>query len=197
MTIQTPEPSEKVRVQYKIRTPLDLFLARDLVPVTIVDDLSGPSVGDRGYPRDAMGFNNVAAGGVGTRAQCVLVGTGNRGKVYQVTRGIIEKPTAGIVQIRFSLGADITGLVDQTNKGFVDQRISNDAPDLSMQGSTPLLAALDGTVVGRVSVEADISYPVPLTVVFGFGGFLNFVSAADDEELAVTWYWTEYLLEDR
>lgn len=196
--IQTPRPVQKLRGEYKLREQLDLTLASELVPVVLVDDLSGPSVADPGYPRDAMGIISVPGGGAGTNVQCVCVGTGNRGKIYRINRAIVQKPTAGRAQIQLGLGATITGLTNIVTKGYLDGRVGTEVPDLSIQESTPLTAAIDGTQVGIISFDvADQQLDIDLGWILPGGEFASIVNQTADEQLRVTYFWTEYLLEDR
>lgn len=196
-TIQSPVPGAKLRTEYKTREPIEIFLHPGIAPVVVVSDLSGSSVADTGYPRDAMGHASVAAGGAGTNAQCVCVGVGLVGKIYKVTRALISKPAAGLVQINLSLGAAIAGLADLTTKGFLDQRISAEAPSMQIASETPLTAAIDGIQCGLVEFTGADMIPVDLGIVLGFGGFLNIVNLTTNETLRTTFFWTEYLLEDR
>lgn len=195
--IQTPQPVSKLRTTYKIRSPFGLFLAEDLVPVVMVDDLSGGAVADEGYPRDAMGKGTRLAGGAGTNSQVVCVGVGDRGKIYKVRSAYAAKPAAGFVFVHFSNGADITGLVDQAAKGFSDQRISVEPPDMQIGTSAPITASIDGIRVGVYELNGSEGQFIPLDVVLGFGGFVNIVDGTTNETMDVTFHWTEYLLEDR
>jgi len=196
-TIQSPVPGAKLRTEFKTREPIEIFLHPGIAPVVVVSDLSGPAVGDRGYPRSARGLNVVAAGGAGTNAQAVCVGTAGLGLIFNVTSVTVSKATAGSFRLNYSLGAAIAGLTDETTKAYDDQRISEIPPGLSIQNSTPLTAAIDGSQVAEFLLEAIISKTIPLNVVLGGGDFVLVASNTTNESMLASWEWTEYQLEDR
>jgi len=195
--VQTPIPGSKLRAEFKLRQQPEVFLSTELVPTVLVADLSGPAVADLGYPRQAIGHVSTAAGGAGTNAQCMCVGVGDRGKIYKITRALISKPLAGLVQINLSLGAALGAITLLATKGFQDQRTA-DVPDMSIGALTPLTAAISGTQVGLIDVQAEEgTVQVDFDVVLGAGGFLNVVNLTANETLRCSFFWTEYLLEDR
>jgi len=196
--IQTPAPVNRLRTRYKVRGPYGLFLAEEIVPVALVDDVSGQSLGDpNDYPRDASGFIDIPAGGVGTNAEAAAVGFAGRGLVYQVTAAWIMPGTTG--RIQFRLGTGVTGigsLTEDAEKRFWDARLPG-PPDLFVGQKTPLTAAVDGTLCAEWRVSNEEPRLIPLNVVLGNGDFIVMVNATTNDGFECTYFWTEHLLEDR
>jgi len=191
--IQTPSPVESLRVEYKIREPFGLFLAEEIVPVAIVSDLSGQSVAQSGYPRQAIGVVDVAAGAAGTEVHCVCVGVGFRGKVYVVHKCVVNKPTAGLIQLRVSNTA--SGLTPITTKAYADLRVLADTPDMQIAQITP--AGAQGDQIGRFTALATTPLEIDLGITLGLGQALFIRNGDAAEGLTTTFYWTEHLIEDR
>jgi len=199
--IQTPTPSEKLRTTYKIRTPFGLFLAEDLIPVVLVDDLTGEVPADTGYPRGAVGRMVVAGGGAGTQAQAILAARPNRGLVWVVEKAIISAVAANVIIAELRTGQAVTGApTERFTKTYRDLRATGAAgfePNALMASNTPLSAAVIGQVVGRYTVLAQTSITIPLGITLGGDQFVNIVNDVADVPITVTFYWSEYLEEDR
>jgi len=195
--VQTPSHSEALRLEFKLRELLEELRVVPIVfPTVPIADLSGATIADTGYPREAMGLVAPGAGGAGTNGQAMCVATGGRGKVYKVTAALVTKPSAGNIQLRSS-AADPTAQVQSGNNNFMDQRVSGTRPDLFIGASTPLTAAIEGTAMAQIRYLGADTILLPLGIILGETGFVNIVNVTANEAFEVSYYWTEYLLEDR
>lgn len=199
MKIQTPEHQQALRDQFKVRDPFELSLEATISPVAIVSDLGPARIASTGYPRNCMGFASIAAGGVGTNAECALRAPAGTGKLFHVTQGMVSKSTtAGIVDINMGNGVALAAATALAAKAFTDQRVGASAPDAILDVLTPITASIDGTRVGRIRFEAaDVTVLVPLDVILGENDWVAFVQGTTNEALNATFYWTEYLLANR
>jgi len=197
--IQNPEAAEKLRVRYKLREPYAPTLAEEVVPVTVVDDLSGPSE-NRGYPRGAIGFASPAAGGAGTKAQVIFVPRINQGLVYRLDAILIRAVVDGLYRVR--VGLDAVGLSTSTvSLSYADLRLGG-SPDGFVGASTPLTAAVVGTALYPIAMLADTIIRLPVKFLLGSGNpagvpFVNVVNDTENQASAVAFEWTEFLTEDR
>jgi len=194
-SLNTPAPVQKLRVQYKIREPFDVFLAQDLVPVTIVDDLSGASIADVGYPRRARGF--VTAAAVAAQiAQCQCVGVLGVGKIFHITGVTVDSPTAQNLLLRVNDPAvALAGATNVTTKDFMDRGASGQIPDLAVSQITS--ATIFGRIVGEFRLVASISSHIDLDIVLRGADFVAVTANNTNTALSASWEWTEYRLEDR
>jgi len=198
--IQTPVPVQKLRTEFKVRSPFGLFLAEELIPVVLVSDLSGEVPAHSGYPRKCMGRLIVAAGGAGTQAQAVLQSRPNRGIVYVVDKAVCTETAAGSQSWEVRTGQDVTGLTERFTKTFRDLRATGAQayqPDALMGDSVPLAASVDGQVVGSFNGLANTPLEIELGITLGGTEFVNIVVDNLNVVNRVTFYWTEYLAEDR
>lgn len=192
--IQTPDPANKLRRQYRSRNLGGLFLAEELVPVSIVDDLSGSGVADRGYPRDAIGEVSVAAGGAGNFSQAWWVPTGNA--IVAKLHRILIHNFLGARTYSFFIGTEATGvptgLTQVTSLSFLDARLP-DFPNIFL-GSRNNAAATQGLRVGTFNTGGQTTPEIPVGLVGSFGGGFGVIAGAANEAMIVTFYWTEYLV---
>jgi len=196
--IQTPQHVDALRAEFKMRFPLSLELGTTLHPMAIVADLTGGGFPSLAYPRDCIGFVSQAAGGAGTNAQNICISNPDRGLVYVLTLALVSKPAAGEVSLRVSQGGGaIAGTTAVTSKSFLDQRQGTTLPDLTIAREAPLTAAVDGEEVGRVQFSAADTIAVPLNVILGGNDFFLMANNDANELMRTTYYWTEFLLEDR
>lgn len=197
--IQTPQHAEALRAEFKLRMPpFGLELAKTIHPMVMVSDLTGGGFPSRAHPREAMGFVSQAAGGAGTVAQNICVSNPGRGLLYVVTLALVNSPAAGEVSLRASRGgAAIAGTTAVTSKSFLDFRHGTTLPDMTLAREAPLTAAVDGDEIGRVQFSAADTIAVPLNIVLGGTDFFLMVNNNENQLLRTTFYWTEYLLEDR
>jgi len=196
--IQTPQHAEALRAEFKLRFPQGLVLGDTIVPIIITSDLTGGGFPSLAYPRECMGFVSQAAGGAGTIAQNIAVSNPGRGLLYVLTLALVNKPAAGEVSMRVSQGGGaIAGQTEVDSKSYLDQRHGSTVPDMQIAREAPLTAAADGNEVGRVQFSAADTIAVPLNVILGGDEFFLFASNTENELLRTTFYWTEFLLEDR
>jgi len=196
--IQSPGTVEKLRRFFKVRTPYSPDLAEELVPVVVAEDLTGAGVADQGYPREAMGFVNLAAGGAGTNASLYWIPTG-AGIVAQLHTIYFSNSLGSVnsqVQVRILNRAfPALGLAAVTSKGFTEGRVTA-TPNVFLGTKVPLTAALEGSLIGRLNHLADQSIPIPVNFVSANGGGVVLVNNITNLGLAATFLWTEYLLEE-
>lgn len=192
-TIQVPEPVRKLKRQYKARDLEGLSLAEDLVPVTIVDDLSGPGIADRGYPRACMGEVGIGgvAGEVGT-AWWIPSGTA---VVSRLDRLIITNATVDSYAFLLVAEGDagLTSLTNSTLKAFTDLRVATETPNSFIQ-SRVMVPPVPGRVVGFVTVLGGVSQEFKIGAVGSIGGAFGVSNAVNDRDFQVTFFWTEYLV---
>jgi len=196
--VQNPGIAEALRAEFKVRGELGQLSIGNLIqPMVIVSDLSASSVASRRYPRDCIGFVSPTAV-VAERSQALAIGVGDEGKIYNLTAALITKPGAGGVFLTFSNGAaEPAGVTSVVTKGFMDQRIGSELPTMRVGHVTDGGSGIDGTVVGQVDFGARDTVLVPLNVTLGSGQWILFGNQTTDETVETTFYWTEYLLEDR
>jgi len=192
--IQTPQPVEKLARQYRIRNPDGLFLEDALVPVVLVDDLSGAAVIDRGYPRDCIGRINLGAPGAGNVQQFVWQPV-NRGITSQLN-AILFDPVGGTQPFEVEIVRAGTALAITTSsnltKTFVDCRLTNrELPSVQIGSNVVVVGTNDGVPVFRARLGADAIFPFSFKGVDG-GGVLV-VQQTANLSAGVTFFWTEYL----
>jgi len=192
--IQTPDPANKLRRQYKSKTLGGLFLAEEIVPVTIVDDLSGPGIADRGYPRACIGET-------GTAAVAAQLGehwwvTSNRVTVSRLDRMIIScNSTRGFaLLIAPEVGVGLAGLTDSVLKSFTDLRVADQTPNDFIQARTVAAGGEQGNVVGFFDSLANVPLVLDIGAIGSFGG--GFGVSCDTVNIAfqTNWFWTEFLV---
>lgn len=196
--VQNPGIAEALRAELKLRGEMGQLSIGNLIqPMIIVSDLSQSSVASRRYPRDCMGFISPTAV-VAERSQALAIGVGLEGKLYNVTAALITKPTAGGVFINVSNGEDEpAGVTSVLTKGFMDQRLAAELPTMRIGHVTDGGAGIDGTTVGQVDFGARDTVLVPMNFVLGDGQWVLCGNQTVDETVEVSYFWTEYLLEDR
>jgi len=193
--LQSPEAVQKLLRQYALAHQPSLFLAEELVPVVIVDDLSGADVANQGFPRDAMGISVVGAGGAGNVSVATWIPTNN---VLAKLTGIILQNNAAdrTYSIRNLGGATVLGLVARTTKDFQDTRLGGAPPNvqIAVRNDTALS---DGNINLSVSVLADDTVLIPCSFVGFNGGGVQVHHQDLNTALEVGWIWTEYLITER
>lgn len=148
--IQTPEPGLRLSRQYGLEgPPMTPTVAPEIVPVTIVDDLSlgsQPSVQDPGYPRPAFGSVSITA--VTNQPTIALVAPAGSGYLYNIERVLISTPTTGAITLRITT---VAGFNESDEKQFRDARIEG-IPAL-------FIGSLDqtnsGDIVGRFTMTGN------------------------------------------
>lgn len=194
--IQTAQTTEKVRLQYKVRSPFGLFLAEDLVPVVVVDNLSGASVGDQGYPRDAFGRDSEGVGGAGLNSTVCIAATPDAGPVILHVTGVkVFLGATGTFQVRMI--PTLSGWTEGGRTRYQDNREPGDT-NAFVGAKTILTASLEGDAIIQQSLLINTTADIPLSCVLQPGQGPLAVNADTAQVLVgVTWFWTEYLLENR
>jgi len=192
--IQTPGHVSSLQSEFKIREPFGLELLETIQPVAIATDVT-ELVASQDYPRKAFGMIQTSAVAA-SNAQCELTSTAGTGKIFQLNGILHENDIAGRFTYRVTDGVAIANPVAVTTKVYADLRILA-LPDLILSGSTPLTAAPDGRVAAQVNMLGDTSLYVPMNVVLGGGAYFLVRNSTVNETLVCTFFWTEYLLEDR
>lgn len=191
--IQVPEPTRKLRRQYKSRDLESLSLAEELVPVTLVDDLSGPGIADRGYPRACVGEVGVGAvaGQVGV-AYWIPSGTAvvSRLDRLSIASGTSDNYAFLVVP---EVGPGVTGLTDSPLKSFTDLRVAGALPNSFIQGRNIVSPAV-GQVVGFVRLLANTAFELKVGAIGSVGGAFGITNAINNVPFQVTFWWTEYLV---
>jgi len=196
--IQSPNPGQKVARQYRIQGGVNLFLETGLRPVVIVDDLSGGGVADRGFPRNAAGARTEPAGGVGTNAQCMVHNVAGKGIIAHVTQALVVS-TAAPDTVQLRVGNATSGDLGLTIvvARYRDVRVVTPTNAI-VGGNTPLTAAIDGVLVQtwrNVNGTTD-SVLLPMDFILGDDDFVNINNGATNAGLQVSYWWTEYLLDE-
>jgi len=115
--IQNPEIVRNIEKRYNIRGyPGPGILAPEIVPVSIVDDITGEA--DR-ETHPYWGYLQQAAGGAGTYAAIALVNPSESGVIVQVTAVNWQAGTSGgAVNMRRNVTATPTGAVGTADKNL-------------------------------------------------------------------------------
>jgi len=193
--IQTPQHVQELQAEFKVREPFGLDLLETIQPTY---SLGRQKIASVGYPRKCIGQNTGAAGGVGTNIENILVCPADRGIVILLESVWIDN-LAGRNDFRITDGT-APATVSSANllsKGFRDGRITGQIPDGLLQIANPLTAAPNGIEVGRFSCLANTSEQVQLDVILGGGAYFLLRNPTANSSNAVTFLWTEFLLEDR
>lgn len=192
--VQTNVQQEALRIEFKLREPYSVELDEKMVPVVIVSDLTN-SLGSRGYPRLARGFANPLAVAAQT-AQAQVVGILNAGKIFHITAASVFSAAAQDLALRVNDPAvDLAGATNVTTKDWLDRGVGGGIPDLAV--STLTSATVFGRQIGRFRLAANISLFIKLDVLLRGADFCAITAGTVNTALAVSWEWTEYLLEDR
>ena len=193
--IQTPQIVEEARAQFKIRDQFNLELLETIQPTYAVSDRR---IASTAYPRSAIGRQARAAGGVGTNAQLEITGRANQGKVYLVDKVEIDSATGTTYQLRIFDGAAIASTqTSSASKAYIDTRLFAQSPDALLTSSFPLTAAPDGLLIATVIMDAAETRVIPLGIVLAEDTYFLIRNLTANEALECTWFWTEFLLEDR
>ena len=193
--IQTPQYGQNLKREFKVREEIELDLLETIQPVSIVSDIVTGAAGS-GYPRRCIGLVQTAAGGVGTNAQCELTAPADMGLVFQLNGLLHEQAVSGRITYRVTDGVDIATPVEVFDKSFADLRTPG-LPALVTSGSTPLTAAADGIRVGQINMLDDTTLYVPMNIIMGAGDYFLVREGTANEALICTFFWTEYMLEER
>jgi len=192
--IQTPQTVQEVQAEFKIRESFGLEMLETIQPTY---DVGRGKVASTGYPRKAVGLCSGAAGGVGTNLECTLICPADIGLVIVLERIIIED-IGGLLSIRMSTGvAQATVSSNPITKAFRDGRLATILPQGILAIANPLSAASNGIGVGLINVAAATTLRFDLDMVLGGGSWAGLRNSTANDALSVTFFWTEYLLEDR
>jgi len=197
--VQTPQHVQELQREFKIREGFGLELLETIQPTYILAAPVG-AVASQGYPRTCVGTINGTAGGVGENVQNSITGPGNRGIIYQITRILTTFVTDGSVDLRIDDGVAIAATETVSiSKRFTDARIPQLAsiPDAVLAESSPLTAAQDGQLIGRIAGLAATMVDLPVSIILGAGTYFLMSNQTTNENMFTTYFWTEYLLEDR
>lgn len=190
--IQNPDPVQKLLRQYRIRSPFGIHLAEELVPVVVVDDISGSSVADRGYPRDAVGTAEVAAA-VGFNGIVAWIPT-NLVLAHLTTIIVSFDVDQGFTVRLLDQDDVITGLTNVTTRKFFDTRLTT-LPGVTV-GRRNTTTGTEGTQIMNLNVLADDPIFIDVSGVASGGGGIIVRCSTSNVLMRVTYLWTEYLLQD-
>jgi len=193
--IQTPQVIQEARAEFKVRGDFDLELLETVQPTYQV---SRRGVASTAYPRECMG--RVADGaGAGANGQCAITGRTGQGKIYVVDSVQIDVLLTSVYQLRIDSGTAIAAAeTESVSKRFTDTRLgAAPLPDAFLSSSTPLTAAPDGLLVGSMPMLANTFHRILLGVVLAEGTYFLVRNLTANEAMSVTYFWTEFLLEDR
>lgn len=193
--LQAAEPNQKLLRQYALSRAPALHLAEELVPVVVVDNLSGADVANEGYPRDCSATLTVVAGGAGNLSVASWLPTNN--VLCQLT-GIVMFDLVGTKNfvIRNTAAATVLGLTEVFTKGFNDTRVTPALPNCFI-GSRNNTAVPDGTAVMNVVGAIDESIYLPVNFTGFNGGGVQVHHGTLNAALRVGFFWTEYLITQR
>jgi len=191
--IQTPGHVQELQAEFKVREPFDLELLETIQPTV---DVASQRIASLAYPRKCMGHGALTAG-AGQNSEIILTCPSDVGIIIQIEEIWITDATT--VHLRCDDGtppvAPSAVLVDQ---GFRDGRIIDQLPDGIIQTADPLSAAPNGRRVSQVDIPtAPATGIFPIDWVLGSGSYFLVRQVTANAALAVTWLWTEFLLEDR
>jgi len=192
--INRPAVTEKLIRAYGLTGPPEIILGNVLNPVTLIDDLSGASPFDSGYPRDAAGRVNVAAEAA-EKGECVWQPGANL--VCVLTSIIIWNSTAaGTFQLRHMNRTQTAAgqSIETTNKAFLDCR-TTDRPGVQIGGKTT--GGADGTLITTIRALQNSPLQIPMNVVGEnlLGGLIVFNDTAN-QVMEASFFWTEYLMSE-
>jgi len=178
---------------------MDQIVIPDAVfPVALVDDLTGGSPGDTGYPRLCLGLIDAPAVS-GQSPVCVLQMPADVGKVARLTNVILNKETAGNIGLRLSENVAVPSVTPDTTKGWANQLVSNaypgQIPDMQLGSTTS--ASHPGSLVEQYAMEAGVAQQIGMDILMGGGSWISLVGGTHNEAIEIQIRWTEYLLEDR
>lgn len=168
-------------------------LSDELVPVVLVDDVTGSNVLSTDYPRDCFGGVQQAA----TAAQLAINAFNNplgSGVDCHVDFAVLQVAVSGNVQLRL---ADHAAWTQQTSF-WTDLRVPATPAGRVYRGINPIAL---GDLVTRFRVSAQQPTVIPLGVILPpHGGAtptywkdkdLIFQHETLNQSLECTWYWTE------
>jgi len=192
--IQTPQHVQELQAEFKVREPFGLELLETIQPTY---QLGRQKVASVGFPKRAFGVIDASAGGVGTHIELSLTCPADRGLVIVLDR-IVLNDVAAVVTMRITDGvAQATVSSTAATKAFQDGRIADQIPDGILSTANPLTAAPNGRFIGKYACLANDTVQLDLNVILGGGAYLLMRHVASNTALAVSFFWTEFLLEDR
>jgi len=168
-------------------------LSDELVPVVLVDDVTGPDVLSTDYPRNCIGGNQVSA--VATKYSLAAFNNplGSGVDAY-LDFAVVSVPSATVVQLRL---ADHSAWTAGT-KYWTDLRVAG-SPSCNPTGFAELV--IPGDLVAIYRVIANTPTIIPLGMVLQPHGNNSptywkakdvvILSQTVNQDIAVTWYWTE------
>jgi len=193
--IQTPQHVQELQAEFKVREQFGLELLETIQPTY---SLGRQKIASEGYPRKCFGAVQAGAGGVGTNIECAIECPSGVGIIILVEKFVIES-TAARVLYNMTDGVAMATVSSSptTRKAFRDGRISNIVPQAIFRIANPLTAAPNGVEVGRVSSVSADTVQLEVDVVLGGGDYFLCRHGTANTALTVSWFWTEFLLEDR
>lgn len=182
--IQIPDLARKLSRRFGITggTPA-ATLAPEIVPVTLVADLTTPDEEDTGYEKLCMGVY-IQAGAAGNNSHSQLFNRANSGIVGIVSGVLVDTDNADGLELR----AYDTACTTAGDKSFVDRRLQG-APTCTPRGQNN--ATLLGTRFARFSTAGTDSLLIPLEIVLPPGRGILVVPVTQNNSMVATWYWAE------
>lgn len=179
--IQTPDPGRKVATRYNIVGPPPvLFLSPELVPVTIIDDLS------RDEP--TLFWATAAreqAGVVGQQGQTRLTQLGTSRVLIENVELRVACNTSG----NYGLFTGGPALANAAVEVWQDQRRSGSPAGVVTTGTN--VGAVTGSLVdGMVLANTVVVLPLP-NFILGPGDSLHFLMIVANAEIRFWWTWSE------
>jgi len=192
--IQTPQHVQELQAEFKVRQPFGLELLESIQPTY---SLGRQKIASTGYPRNVIGFSSASAGGVGTNIECAVTCPADRGIVILLDEIWIEDIT-GKVTFRITDGVALATVSSEPiTKAFRDGRLEGQIPDGILSIANPLSAAPNGAVVSQISIPADDTRIFKPDIILGGGAYFLVRQNTANVGMAITFMWTEFLLEDR
>ena len=192
--IQVPDIALKLYRRFRLESVPDSLLAPETVPVVIVEDLVGYNI--TGAERECRGSSGQAA----TVAEYSISGlvNFNPNAGIRVTGVWLTSTTAQLMTL-LRPTAGIVGMVNSTDKSFMDFRIAGE-PQASVQKQA-IVALPIGRALWQLSVLATTPIYIPLDVTLKKSEVSPMGAMPDRAILAMTtvantnldvcWEWTE------